>query len=74
MMEANIAQPLDGISFQMVRQVKPSPWLSLDPCGIRIDVQTGEVVIPDGLQLTDAARAFWAAVQHVSGYREPGFW
>jgi hypothetical protein len=37
-------------------------------------VETGEVVIPDGLQLTDAARAFWAAVQHVSGYREPGFW
>ena len=74
MMEANIVQPLDGISFQMVRDVKPSSWLSLDPCGIRIDVQTGEVVIPDGLPLTDAARAFWAAVQHVSGYREPGFW
>jgi hypothetical protein len=53
---------------------KPPHTLTLKPCGIQIDLETGEVVIPDGLQLTDAARAFWAAVQHVSGYREPGFW
>ena len=53
---------------------KPSPWLTFMPCGLKIDMETGEVVIPEGLALTDAARAFWAAVQHVSGYRQPGFW
>jgi hypothetical protein len=58
---------------QLLQQIKPTPWLILK-CGIKIDMETGEVVIPDGLALTDAARAFWDAVQHVSGYRPPGFW
>jgi hypothetical protein len=57
-----------------IQLVRRSPILSLGPCGIKIDCETGEVVIPEGLELTDAARAFWAAVQHVSGYRAPGFW
>lgn len=55
-------------------QIKPSPWLTLSPCGIKIDCETGEVIIPENLALTEAACAFWDAVQHVSGYRKPGFW
>jgi hypothetical protein len=41
-------------------------WLTLMPSGIRIDMETGEVVIPDGLSLSDAARAFWEAVGHIA--------
>jgi hypothetical protein len=68
---AHILQPLTGVSIQTL---KPSPWLQLMPSGIKIDCETGEVVIPEGLALTDAARAFWDAVQRISGYRPPGFW
>ena len=66
------AVPIDGgnLSLQLIR----SPWLTFRPCGLRIDLETGEVVIPEGLALTDAAKAFWDAVQHVGGYRKPGFW
>lgn len=32
-------------------------------CGISIDLETGEVTIPEGLDLTEASRAFWDAVQ-----------
>jgi len=48
--------------------------LNLGKCGIVIDLETGEVTIPEGLALTDAAREFWNAVEHISGYRRPGFW
>ena len=69
---ADIVMPLDGVTIQTL---KPTPdHLLLHPCGIQIDLETGEVMIPDGLPLTEAARAFWAAVQHVAGYRAPGFW
>jgi hypothetical protein len=47
-----------------------SCYLTLSPCGIRIDMRSGEVEIPDGLSLTDASRAFWEAVGHKGG----GFW
>ena len=40
----------------------PTNWLTFNPCGVRINMETGEVVIPDCLSLTDAARAFWDAV------------
>jgi hypothetical protein len=46
-------------------------WLTLMPSGIRIDMETGEVVVPEGLSLSDAARAFWEAVSHIG---RPGFW
>jgi hypothetical protein len=46
-------------------------WLALMPSGIRIDMETGEVVIPEGLSLTDASRAFWEAVSRIA---RPGFW
>ena len=67
----NYFQPLTGVTFQ---QIKPSPMLSLGPCGITIDLETGEVTLPAGMTLTEGAQAFWDAVQHVSGYRRPGFW
>jgi hypothetical protein len=53
---------------------RPQRHMTLNPSGIVIDTETGEVTIPEGLALTDAAKAFWAAVQHVSGFRQPGFW
>lgn len=67
------AVPIDGgnLSLQLIRRC---PTLTFMPCGLRIDLETGEVVIPEGLSLTDAAKAFWDAVQHVGGYRKPGFW
>lgn len=68
---ADIVMPLDGVTIQTL---KPSPVMTFMPSGIRIDIETGEVTIPDGLSLTEAAKAFWAAVQHVAGYRAPGFW
>jgi hypothetical protein len=39
----------------------PIKWLCFE-CGIRINVQTGEVEIPDGLALDDASRAFWEGI------------
>jgi len=36
-----------------------SPWLRFGDCGIAINMATGEVTIPDGLDLTAASRAFW---------------
>jgi len=43
-----------SIGFQ-----QPSPrWLSF-PCGLRINMDTGEVDIPPGLTLDEASRAFW---------------
>lgn len=32
-------------------------------CGISINLETGEVTIPEGLDLTEASRAFWDAVR-----------
>lgn len=40
----------------------PCNWLTFG-CGIRINTATGEVVIPDGMKLSAAAREFWTAVQ-----------
>ena len=64
----NIMQPLTGLAMQTLK-----PWMTLK-CGIRIDLETGEVTVPESLELTEAAKAFWEAVQRVSGYRAPGFW
>lgn len=50
---------------------QPNNWLTFHPSGLKVELETGEVVIPEGLTLTDAARAFWDAV---SAYRQPGFW
>ena len=43
-------------------QLTPNHWLMLGPSGIKINMQTGEVTIPDGLNLTDAAKEFWKMV------------
>jgi hypothetical protein len=45
--------------------------LTLGSCGISINLETGEVTIPEGLTLTEASRAFWEAVSHIA---RPGFW
>jgi len=34
-------------------------WLTFNPSGLRINMRTGEVVIPEGLTLDEASRAFW---------------
>jgi hypothetical protein len=57
-------------TFETLRN-PTSNWLTLQPSGIKIELATGEVVIPEGLTLTDAARAFWDAV---ACFRQPGFW
>jgi hypothetical protein len=58
--------------FTNTIQMTKMNWLTLMPSGIRIDMETGEVVIPEGLSLTDASRAFWEAVQRIAG-RQVGF-
>jgi hypothetical protein len=37
----------------------PTNWLSFPACGLRINMDTGQVVIPDGLTLDEASRQFW---------------
>jgi hypothetical protein len=40
-------------------------WLTFNPCGLRINLRTGEVVIPEGLSLDEASRAFWEGLGRV---------
>jgi hypothetical protein len=66
--------PMDTVdwtpTFEFLR-ANTSNWLTFQPSGIKIELATGEVVIPEGLTLTDAARAFWDAV---ACFRQPDFW
>ena len=34
-------------------------WLTFNPSGLRVNMKTGEVVIPEGLSLDAASREFW---------------
>jgi hypothetical protein len=65
--------PMDTVnwvpSFEILRAT-PNNWLTFNPSGIKIEMATGEVVIPDGLTLTDAARAFWDAI---AAFKQSGF-
>jgi len=38
---------------------QPSPRYLSFPCGLRINMDTGAVEIPDGLTIDEASRAFW---------------
>jgi hypothetical protein len=38
-------------------------WLTFSSSGLRINLRTGEVVIPEGLSLDDASRAFWEGLR-----------
>jgi hypothetical protein len=40
-------------------------WLTFATCGLRINMRTGEVVIPEGLSLDEASRAFWEGLSRV---------
>lgn len=42
-------------------------WLTFNPSGLRINLKTGEVVIPEGLTLDDASRAFWEGLRQYYG-------
>jgi hypothetical protein len=42
-------------------------WLTFMPCGIRINTETGEVVIPESLSLNEASLAFWNNIHRVAG-------
>lgn len=54
----------DGtISSKMVFNVAPPEWLTFMPSGLRINLHTGEVVIPDDLTLSEASRIFWEALR-----------
>ena len=50
----------------------PNNWLTFNPCGVRINMETGEVVIPVSLTISDASRAFWDALS-MFGPRGGGF-
>ena len=67
----NYFQPMTGVTIQ---QIKPSPMLSLGPCGITIDLETGEVTIPAGMTLSEGARRSgrrWIIATARSGDPEP---
>ena len=42
-------------------------WLTFMPCGLKINLKTGEVEIPEGLSLDDASRAFWEGLNRYRG-------
>ena len=65
----NYFQPMTGLTFQAVKPTQSQFMTFL--CGIKIDLETGEVTIPEGMSLTEASLAFWEAVGN--RYR-PGFW
>ena len=44
---------------QMDDSTKSAQWLTFSPCGLKINLNTGEVIIPQGLTLDEASRAFW---------------
>jgi hypothetical protein len=48
----------DG-SLCLLNAIEPTQWLTFASCGLRINLATGEVVIPDGLALHEASRQFW---------------
>jgi len=60
--------------FSSVLNVTKINKLNLGKCGIVIDLETGEVLIPAELPLSDAAMEFWKAVEQMTGFRPPGFW
>jgi hypothetical protein len=39
--------------------------ITFGPSGISINVETGEVTIPEGLSVSDAARSFWQTLHDV---------
>jgi hypothetical protein len=49
------------VSYGTLR-IAPMPYLTFGSCGIQINLETGEVTIPEGLSLTEASREFWEAV------------
>lgn len=61
----------DGTISKMVFNAAPIEWLTLMPSGLRISLLTGEVVIPEGLTLDDASRAFWEGLRGYHPSREP---
>lgn len=48
-----------------INEMQYHPKLRFGPCQIEIDLTTGEVTIPEGLSLSDAARAFWEIVSEM---------
>ena len=38
-----------------------------NPCGLRISLKTGEVIIPEGLSLDEASLAFWHGLRQYYG-------
>lgn len=61
----------DEISTVSTLMFNPQPqeWLTFMPCGLRINLKTGEVVIPDGLSLDEASLAFWQGLRQYYGVR-----
>jgi hypothetical protein len=45
-------------------------WVTFMPCGLRINMRTGEVVIPEDLTLDDASREFWQGLQQAFPWRD----
>jgi hypothetical protein len=58
---AGIAGP--ALQYLTLQDAPMLQWLTLGTSGIRINLRTGEVQIPEGIDLDLASLAFWTAVR-----------
>jgi hypothetical protein len=42
-----------------VFEYKHNPWVTFLPCGVAVNLDTGEVKIPEGLTMSEASLAIW---------------
>lgn len=60
--EPAISEPF--IIFDVSSSKGPvDPVMTLCPCGIKINMKTGEVVVPPGLSMNQASREFWETME-----------
>lgn len=50
-------------SFSITGSQLKATHLTFAECGISVDLSTGKVKIPEGLDLDEASRQFWNAVE-----------
>lgn len=65
----DIFQPFVG--SYVIKIPEPSYWLTFMPSGIKVNTETGEVSIPENINITEAAKHFWNSVALVRGVTSP---
>ena len=52
-----------------ILRLQPPSWLMLTQSGISINLSSGEVIIPENLELSEASREFWNSVDNLAKTR-----